>query len=180
MPINGNLLELKNKMELDKRVIDYKYIGTCFNTNEMIECLDSNCFFTDRFEDFSDVNKCELSTLTVIEPKKAKPYCSNGRNWSFCVPVTKVKFITTERHLRPFTADEFLEMFIPNNVVIFRPKTNHRYEYHTVFNGYEMDDNLLVAIFGNKEYQLKELFERYEYLSVDAKERSWKPFGVEE
>jgi hypothetical protein len=145
----------------------------------MADFLNTNCYFTDRFEDFRDVNKCELSTLNLIEPYKAKPYCSNGRNWSFCVPLSRVK-VVIEKHLRPFTAEEFIEMFIPNDVVIFRPKTNHRYEYHTVFNGYEMDDITLVAIFGNKEYQLKELFERYEYLSVDAKERSWKPFGVEE
>ena len=163
-------------MELDKR---FKVLPfCCFGTDKKVitNHIGKKGYFANLISSFRDIRFCQYGTLGIVLGDQQESFCMNetGATFSFFIPECFVK--PKEKKFRPYTLEEFCNEGF--EVVVFRHKNDESLEYHVRYNGYlKYDNDVYVIIFGNKLYQLNELFENYEYLDDDGE---WKPFGVEE
>lgn len=157
-------------MKLDERIQDRKYIFDCFSADKAKEYIGENCYLTDDFPLFEDLDFVQVYKLDAIDNSQF----FNGTEGSFeyCLPVRFVKPV--EKKYRPYTPEEFCnEEF---EIVVFREKDNPLMEYHVRYNGYRRCDNVYKVILGNISYTLSDLFEDFERFYNGR----WFPFGVEE
>ena len=167
-------------MEFDKRITDVSKIMNCFTTENAKRYLHTYGYFADHIEDFVDLDKIDKGELADINQEFKYTY------YAYCID--KFKFFLPcafvadeeekkEKKLRPYTLDEFLEIFNQGDVIRFRYKID-KSKIFSLFLGYTIEDKNISIEIGHGTYDLEELFKYYEWMRSNSEE--YIPFGVEE
>ena len=167
-------------MELDKRIIDGKKPLTCFDIEEAKQYIGKECYFTNTYCTFEDLHRIPKGELQYVSDDKdaSDPYKTACYYYPFCLPCEWVK--EPEKKYRPFSLNEFIELYAIGDVVTYRIKDCEVIEQSMLIgflsSGDEDAPGNSCVIIGNHKYGLKELFNNYE-LQYQA---HWQPFGIEE
>ena len=167
-------------MELDKRIIDGKKPLTCFDIEEAKQYIGKECYFTNTYCTFEDLHRIPKGELQYVSDDKdaSDPYKTACYYYPFCLPCEWVK--EPEKKYRPFSLNEFTELYAIGDVVTYRIKDCEVIEQSMLIgflsSGDEDAPGNSCVIIGNHKYGLKELFNNYE-LQYQA---HWQPFGIEE
>lgn len=172
-------------MELDKRIKEGKRPLTCFDTEQAKKFLGKECYLSNDLGCFCDLNcsvenkeikKAELTNVSDSDPCYEIP----GFFYDFCLPCEWVK--EPEKKYRPFSLEEFLNIFHVGDLIHFRRKNDDEVKV-AIFTGYitdvdRIDDKTPGAVelmLGSFHYSLFSLFdEGFEVFF----ENKWQPFGV--
>lgn len=166
-------------MKLDSRIKTLSDILTCFDIEEAKQFIGQKGYFEDYLDKYNSLEVSEYGTLTEVVDNEA-PFKSDNRcHWRFFIPESLVENV--ECYSRPFSIIEFKgnlpKMIFPDDLIHFRNKDTGFEEYAQRYNGYIVSSQDTVICLGSREYSLKDLFEKFEYLDKDG---SWNTFGVEE
>ena len=167
-------------MKLDKRIIDRKYIYDCFNADEAREFIGEECFMANDIELFINLDRINVYTLDKIEDgfynKEEDEY------FDFCLPVRWLKPEEKQKQYRPYTLNEFTNIFTVGLPIKFRRKGDVGWERYLILNGYShnqlLGETTTDIYIGRGAYTLDELFNKYEWQASDTED--FQPFGVEE
>lgn len=170
-------------MKFDKRITDIK-IMNCFTTEDAKRYLHTYGYFADHIEDFVELDKLDRAELADINQDFKYPYSSCcvlpcNDNFRFFLPCAFVadEKEKKEKKLRPYTLDEFLEIFNQGDVIRFRYKID-KSKIFSLFLGYTIGNGNISIEIGHGTYDLEELFKYYEWQRSNSED--YKPFGVEE
>ena len=169
-------------MELDKRIKEGKRPLNCFDTEQAKQFIGKKCYFSDDARDF-------MNTLFYVAELQniwtAEEYCfaDNSNDYRFILPLEWVKPEEPEKKYRPFSLDEFFNIFEVGDLIVFKMKNTDEVKC-AMFTGYitdveRIDDKtpgaveLMLGIF---HYSLFSLFEDFELLYHGE----WQPFGIKE
>ena len=170
-------------MELDSRIIEGKKPLTAFDVMES-KFIGTDCYFSDKASDYGDLSNCQIGLLLsrdgmtgVFNATKNNSYA----NFNYCLPCEWVKPEESEKKYRPFSLDEFFNIFEIGDLIVFKMKNDDEVKC-AMFTGYltdveRIDDKtpgaveLMLGIF---HYSLSSLFEDFELLYHGE----WQPFGV--
>lgn len=191
-------------MELDPKIKDKSKIFTPFDNTEFVDkYIGVECYFCDDFLLFNNLLGCSKGVLrNVNQYLNHSSFVReiDGKEFKYCLPIEFVEeeikeefnifssfekesiehdyeYITDPNYYRPYTFEEFYNLFEQLKPIIIRPKDNKKFEYHTVYLGYEIVNCYMTVIFANFKKNLKELFDNYEWFSVDS--NKWEMFGTE-
>jgi hypothetical protein len=167
-------------MKLDKRIIDRKYIYDCFNADEAREFIGEECFMANDIELFKDLDRINVYKLDKIEDgfynKEEDEY------FDFCLPVRWLKPEEKQKQYRPYTLEEFTDIFTVGQPIKFRKKGEVGNERYLILNGYShnqlLGETTTDIYIGRGAYTLDELFNKYEWQEHYTED--FQPFGVEE
>ena len=167
-------------MKLDKRIIDRKYIYDCFNADEAREFIGEECFMANDIELFINLDRINVYTLDKIEDgfynKEEDEY------FDFCLPVRWLKPEEKQKQYRPYTLNEFTNIFTVGLPIKFRRKGDVGWERYLILNGYShnqlLGETTTDIYIGRGAYTLDELFNKYEWQEHYTED--FQPFGVEE
>ena len=167
-------------MKLDKRIIDRKYIYDCFNADEAREFIGEECFMANDIELFINLDRINVYTLDKIEDgfynKEEDEY------FDFCLPVRWLKPEEKQKQYRPYTLEEFTDIFTVGQPIKFRKKGEVGWERYLILNGYShnqlLGETTTDIYIGRGAYTLDELFSKYEWQEHYTED--FQPFGVEE
>ena len=159
-------------MNLDERIIDRKYIFDCFSVDKAKEYIGENCYMTDDFPLFEDLDFVQVYKLDAIEDSSLFCNVKEDKSFDYCLPVRFVK--PAEKKYRPFA--DTREFFIKTNfevgdLIHIRSKP-HNHEYHLLIIGWT-DEGLMLGNFS--EMTFDELFDKFELWDG---EDNFIPFGV--
>ena len=165
-------------MELDPRIIEGKKPLDCFDVDIARQFIGKKGYFglhTSQFMDLDLCPKCVVDELKEIDEYDNSPFISaGGCCYSYFLPAKWVK--EPEKKYRPFTNEEFLNLFDSGKLHSIRKK-NVKGRY-IITNVYYFNDECFVKL--NSDcggFGMVFLVNNgYEYF--DGKD--WKPFGVEE
>ena len=174
-------------MELDKRIKEGKRPLNCFDTEQAKQFIGKKCYFSDDARDFMNLDKADGDTLFYVAELQniwtAEEYCfaDNSNDWRFILPFEWVKPEEPEKKYRPYSLEEFSNIFKVGDLVEFRYKDSDEVKC-AMFTGYvtdveRIDDKTPGAVelmLGCFHYSLFSLFEEFE-LFYNGK---WQPFGV--
>ena len=174
-------------MELDKRIKEGKRPLNCFDTEQAKQFIGKKCYFSDDARDFMNLDKADGDTLFYVAELQniwtAEEYCfaDNSNDYRFILPLEWVKPEEPEKKYRPFSLDEFFNIFEVGDLIVFKMKNTDEVKC-AMFTGYitdveRIDDKtpgaveLMLGIF---HYSLLSLFEDFELLYHGE----WQPFGM--
>ena len=170
-------------MELDKRIKEGKRPLTCFDVKEAIQFIGKECYLSNSFSDYADLNNVTAKRILVDVSNTSIPYSSNPAGiYCYCLPFEWVNPEEPEKKkYRPFSLDEFFNIFEVGDLIVFKMKNTDEVKC-ALFTGYitdveRIDDKtpgaveLMLGIF---HYSLFSLFEDFELLFHGK----WQPFGV--
>ena len=175
-------------MELDKRIKEGKRPLTCFDTEQAMQFIGKQCYFSDDATDFMDLDKAgDHYNFYIAELQNiwtAEEYCfaDDSDDWRFILPCDWVKEEEPEPKYRAFTLAEWIDQHEIGEIIHFSYKDG-RQEFNVMYTGYVIDngeediqDNRTTGriMLINRGYLLQELFERYE-ICING---IWQPFGV--
>lgn len=168
-------------MNLDKRIESIDDILNPFSNIKVAEdYVNSSGYFSNNFEDFSDLSKCTRGTLAPIVEHKNNPslyrHRETGVLYKFFLCDSAVNN-DEEPKFRPFTLQEFLNIFPLGDAITFKRK-DETYYWKLTFIGHRGESNGSMDVcIGCEWYSFKELAEEYEYRNESGE---WVAFGVEE
>lgn len=169
-------------MELDKRLIDRKYIFDCFNADKAKEFIGEDCFMTNDIELFKNLDSINVYKLDKIEDGFYNE--EENEYFDFCLPVRFSQPKEKQKQFRPYTFMEFSDIFTVGRPIKFRRKRKVGHERYLILNGYEHeldglhdDQTITYAYIGAIPYTFNELFKNYEWQEHYTED--FKPFGVE-
>lgn len=181
-------------MELDKRIIEGKHPLTCFDTEQAQNFVGKKCYLTNDISIFSDLDSFKdtegcsdapyvgvIDRLTNINKELSMVFDTTFLRWKFCIPCEWVKPEEPEKKYRPFSLEEFFNIYEVGDLIVFKMKNTDEVKC-AMFTGYitdveRIDDKtpgaveLMLGIF---HYSLFSLFEDFELLY----DGEWQPFGV--
>lgn len=169
-------------MELDSRIKEGKKPLTCFDTEQAMQFIGKQCYFSDDATDFMDLDKADGdSSFYIAELQNiwtAEEYCfaDNSNDWRYILPVEFVKEEKKEpeKKYRPYTVMEFIKHYPIGSHLHFRPK-DKMIEMHRLIDGYNDCLNGAGTLFiCGAMYSMSELYDNYE-ICVNGE---WLPFGV--
>lgn len=175
------------ELELDSRIKAGKRPLTCFDTEQAMQFIGKQCYFSDDATDFMNLDKADGDTLFYVAELQniwtAEEYCfaDNSNAYRYILPVEFVKGEETESAQiikRPFTLKEFLTKFKIMYPVRYRPITRRDFIIVAEVMGWFEDkgneeDGVII---GSRNHTLKDLFDYYEF-EQDGK---WYPFSIQE
>lgn len=169
--------------QYDPRIKNELCIRDPFTIDTGKQYIGKRGYFTDDIFNFSNLDNCCAGMLAHVESDSRHPYyCAISDegviikgNFSFFLSAEFVEEKPKEKKYKPYTIEEFCNEGF--EIVVFRNKENHDFEYHVRYNGYRKCEDIYKVILGNISYTLDDLFEDFEYLDSDGE---WKPFGVKE
>ena len=173
-------------MELDKRIKEGKRPLNCFDTEQAMQFIGKQCYFSDDATDFMDLDKADGDSMFYVAELQniwtAEEYCfaDNSNDYRFILPFEWVKLEEPEKKYRPYTLAEWVNSHEIGEVIRFRNTCNQ--EFNVMYLGYILDTNDDIQdtrtkgqiMFVSTPYTLQELFERYE-ICINGE---WQPFGV--
>ena len=168
-------------MNLDPKIKDLSKIYNVFNCNSVTG--NKQGYFANSLSAFSDLKNCVDGNLVAIDNDSESPFlsgvvdggCIIKGNFSFFTSVDNVK---SEKKLRPFKLQEFIDKFGFGSRIRYRHKSNVCV-YTGIFNGYEeYNDSSVCVCIGVHSISLQMLFEEYEFQTAYTED--YEPFGVEE
>lgn len=171
-------------MKLDKRIKSSSDILTSFDFDieKAKQFLDQKGYFADDLYCFVDLRSCSYGTLANILDDLYNTFQmeEDGIYHSYFIPERFLK--PKEKKYRPYTLQEFKDIFTIGQPIKYRRKGNVGLENEIVLDGYSHEqrgDQIFTYIFiGVEEYTLQELFENYEWQKHYTED--FQPFGVEE
>lgn len=167
-------------MKLDSRIKnDLGFICTCFDTEQSNNYIGCKGYFTDKYEDFTLLENCVYGCLKTIREEDEPYKCEeNDCYFKFFLPEEFV--FEKEKKLRPYTLDEFKELFKIGMPITLRRKDEKKIhsEEVLILGGYSKSDEQIYVLIGCLFLTLKELFEQYEWQPQYTK--GYITFGVEE
>ena len=167
-------------MELDKRIKEGKRPLTCFDLKEAEEYVGKKCYISNEYDFFRDVDFTQQKILSGVEDCETPFHYDSDKQAEFCLPCDWVK--EPEKKYRPYSLEEFLEIFDVGDQIEFRYKVSDDVK-HAMFTGYitdveRIDDKtpgaceIMLGIF---HYSLLDLFKDFERFYNGR----WWPFGIE-
>lgn len=159
--------------KLDPRIKDRKYIFDCFNSDKAKDYIGKECYMTDEFDRFSNLDDVGLGTLYGIDDY----FKSSPDDWfTFCLPVDFIK--PKERKYRPYTLEEFLKEFPMRTTITMRKKGDRDCVITCTCTGYRTRIICTDVCLGAEWISLETLADEYEYQYMFSE--IWKPFGIKE
>ena len=164
-------------MELDSRIKKGKRPLTCFDVKEAIQFIGKECYLSNSFSDYADLNNVTAKRILDDVSNTSIPYSSNPAGiYCYCLPCEWVEQPKTPE-FEPYTLDTWGQDFKPGDVVFFRGKEDTPKEknyYKCMHLGYlENQNNRILVILGAWLYAFDELFNLYEIY----RNGTWEPFG---
>lgn len=164
-------------MKLDDRIPDRKYIFDCFSADKAKEYIGENCYLTDDFPLFEDLDFIQVYKLDAIDNHQFFNE-TDDRRFDYCLPV---RFVKPEEKFVPFVhLDELAEAEIEvGKVISIRNKNDDIVVAKVLVTeiNYNHEDNEVINItLGATGYEFPTLCNSY-LLKVDGE---WVPFGVKE
>ena len=167
-------------MELDKRIKEGKRPLTCFDLKEAEEYVGKKCYISNEYDFFRDLDFTQQKILNGVEDCETPFHYDSDKQAEFCLPCDWVK--EPEKKYRPYSLEEFLEIFDVGDQIEFRYKDTDDVK-HAMFTGYitdvkRIDDKtpgaceIMLGIF---HYSLLDLFKDFERFYNGR----WWPFGTE-
>lgn len=168
-------------MELDKRIIKGKRPLTCFDVEEAKAFLGKECYFSNAYCTFEDLNYTPKAILQYVFDNKdaSDPYKTACYYYPFCLPCEWVEEEKKEPKYRPLTNTEFVDLFDSGKLRSIRLKDNStkRLERLIITDIYVQGDYLYAKLNSSDTgYGPAYFFSKCEYF--DGKE--WKIFGIKE
>ena len=174
-------------MELDKRIMPGKRPLSCFDTEQAMQFIGKQCYFSDDARDFMNLNKADGDTLFYVAELQniwtAEEYCfaDNSNDYRFILPCEWVKPEKQEIKWRPFTLDEFVKRFdleVGTRVFLIRSKTTPENQRRLLLTGIiqDKDPYSCGVCLGGFYFTFSDLFDMFE---VRFGKNDWQPFGVE-
>ena len=174
-------------MELDKRIMPGKRPLSCFDTEQAMQFIGKQCYFSDDARDFMNLDKADGDTLFYVAELQniwtAEEYCfaDNSNDWRFILPLEWVTEEKTEPEpkYRPYTIKDFRKAFVKEEFdvfIILRDKHNPDDIYTLRYNGSFRKGQFEYICLGTKIFSFESLFEVVE-ISINGE---WQPFGVKE
>ena len=192
-------------MKLDKRIKEGKRPLTCFDTEQAMQFIGKQCYFSDSALDFMDLDKADGDSMFYVAELQnvwtAEEYCfaDQSNDWRYILPVEFVKEEEKkeqkeqkEQKYRPYSLNEFLERYKIGETVTFRlkkdghaPEAECLVECTRMITGYETlpedrdkpgESSILLG--GCPPISLSRLFEFYELENKYYFPKVWQPFGV--
>lgn len=172
------------ELELDSRIKAGKRPLNCFDTEQAMQFIGKQCYFSDDATDFMDLDKADGDSMFYIAELKniwtAEEYCfaDNSNDFRFILPLDFVKN-EPEEITRPFTLKEFLEKFKIMYPIRMRSKINPNYESVGALVGWEENkkdrskDGVVIA---GHYYCFNFLYLHMEY----EENGQWYPFSIQE
>ena len=166
-------------MKLDARIKSLSDILTCFDIEETKQYIGQKGYFALNIGYYKCLADIKYGTLTGVGNDDAfAPFKESDCSWDFFLPEC---LLENKKYSRPFSIIEFKgnlpKMIFPDDLIHFRNKDSGFDEYAQRYNGYIVSSQDTVICLGSREYSLKDLFEKFEYLDKDGE---WNTFGVEE
>ena len=167
-------------MELDKRIKEGKRPLTCFDLKEAEEYVGKKCYISNEYDFFRDLDFTQQKILNGVEDCETPFHYDSDKQAEFCLPCDWVK--EPEKKYRPYSLEEFLEIFDVGDQIEFRYKDTDDVK-HAMFTGYitdvkRIDDKTPGAcevMLGIFHYSLLDLFKDFERFYNGR----WWPFGTE-
>ncbi len=167
-------------MKLDSRIIKGKRPLDCFDVDIARQFIGKKGYFglhTSQFMDLDLYPKCVVDELQKIDEYDNAPFISaGGCCYSYFLPVEWVK---PEKKFRPFTNEEFLNLFDSGKLHSIRRKNEKgRYIITDVYFNDEWEKGTIFVKLnsGGIGLAMRHLANNgYEYF--DGKD--WQPFGIE-
>lgn len=166
-------------MDLDKRIKEGKRPLTCFDIEEAKAFLGKECYFSNAYCTFEDLNSIPKAILQYVSDNKdaSDPYKTACYYYPFCLPCEWVEE-KKEPKYRAYTMSEFKAEFKLGMVLTLRDRNAPDYVYQVMYLGnrhYDDTDSDENAIFlSQRFFSLRELFNIFEIV----RNGEWQPFGV--
>lgn len=172
-------------MELDKRIAKNKTYIDCFETELAKKFIGKECYLSNDVTLFANVDSLFKAVLKEVDEEAINPYMLENTRWrhssNFILPCEWVKPEEPEKKYRPFSLEEFFNIFEVGDLIVFKMKNTDEVKCAMftgyITDGYRIDDKTPGAcevMLGAIRYSLFSLFEDFELF--DGKE--WQPFGV--
>ena len=167
-------------MELDKRIKEGKRPLTCFDIEEAKAFLGKECYFSNAYCTFEDLNSIPKAILQYVSDNKdaSDPYKTACYYYPFCLPCEWVKEEEKkEPKYRPYTKHEFLNKFECGKPINIRRKDDYINFFIETMPSVKIDnlsDDVHVRLFEGI-FNLKRLFDEFEWQQSNGE---WQPFGV--
>lgn len=159
-------------MELDKRIKEGKRPLTCFDVKEAIQFIGKECYLSNSFSDYADLNNVTAKRILDDVSNTSIPYSSNPAGiYCYCLPCEWVK--ESEKKYREYKdLDEFFDVsgLEIGDLIKLKFPGNNVAELLIVGG---CDNGLFI---GTHKYTFKQLFEMVE-ISISGE---WQPFGIKE
>lgn len=168
-------MTVKSNVKLDARIKSMNDVQTCLRYDDSY--IGERGYFASDLCDLSDLSgSCAHGTLAQIildgvgDDIFRTPHDVEHGNWGsrFFVPERLLKPV--EKKYRPFSIEEFLNIFDVGDLIEFRRKNNDEIK-HVQFIGY-VENDIMIGIY---RFSLSHLFENYDLYFEDE----WQVFGVE-
>lgn len=164
-------------MEFDKRITDISKIMNCFTVEKAKRYLHTSGYFADHIENFTDLDKLDMTGLAGIMQDSKYPYYEDILSFKFFLPCAfvadeKEKKLRPYKNISEFSNETGCEEVGTDIISISIRNKDTKHEYVLLYTGY---CNNAVHL-GGMYITLKSLFNYYEFLYEDK----WLPFGVGE
>lgn len=170
---------LGHGMNIDKRVVNFTAIASCFSSIEGVRfsSVNKKGYFADKISDFSNLDDCVYGTLEQVDDSESPFKMYDGKFYNFFLAEIFVE--KPEEKYRPYTLEEFSCKFEYGDFITFKRKHSN-FKIYAMYTGLTYDENNdnpenIIVMLGDSRYSLQELFDDYE-LCDDAED--WIPFGV--
>ena len=161
-------------MKLDKRIKEGKRPLTCFDVKEAIQFIGKECYLSNSFSDYADLNNVTAKRILDDVSNTHIPYSSNPAGiYCYCLPCEWVKPEEPEKKYREYKdLDEFFDVtgLEIGDLIKLKFPGNNVAELLIVGG---CDNGLFIGI---HKYTFKQLFAMVE-ISISGE---WQPFGVME
>lgn len=164
-------------MELDSRIKEGKRPLTCFDVKEAIQFIGKECYLSNSFSDYADLNNVTAKRILDDVSNTSIPYSSNPAGiYCYCLPCEWVEQPKTPE-FEPYTLETFEKEFNIGDVVFFREKDDDSAEgkyYKCMYSGYiQKPENKFLILLGGWLFDFTDLFFLYEIY----RNGTWEPFG---
>lgn len=173
-------------MKLDSRIIEGKKPFDCTDAeSEAVKSfIGKKGYFADHISEFKNISDLTEDVLKDIAPENFdyEVYDAGFTHWQYFLPAEWVKSEEPEKKYRPYSLEEFLNIFHVGDLIHFRRKNDDEIKV-AMFTGYitdvdRIDDKTPGAVelmLGSFHYSLFSLFdEGFEVFFEDK----WQPFGI--
>lgn len=183
-------------MELDKRIKEGKRPLTCFDTEQAMQFIGKQCYFSDDATDFMDLDKADGDSMFYVAELQniwtAEEYCfaDNSNDWCFILPCEWVEEEKKEpeKKYRPYSLNEFLNEHEIGDKITYRHKYKEQPEnfirHKEMICGYQIMEGKAntpgegLINLGGIWVSLQVMFDDYETPNSYLYPEVWEPFGV--
>lgn len=162
-------------MKLDEKIKSKTMIYDCFETLEAKQYVGKHGYFTNKFQDFANLNKTTYGTLTEIGKNNysEKPYYNDKDNIQYAYFLPE-QYVNQEKTFRAFTLEEFIQnVGDVGNCVRYKRKDDPQI-FRAVIT--EVREDSRYVMLGNMLVSTERLFNEFVYYNGNC----FVPFGVEE